>query len=395
MAWLVVLYCLIFSPVTAHAHSPFQSSARMILHDTTIEIILTVGMDGGKTLLQGAPKEALMVRTVGPDYPLPVEFGEHWFKLGAGGKPLQPDSVTARTDGLEFDLVLKYPCPEAGALTVDAIYVTKLPDAFKSAFAMTDDPGNILATQALSRDNHSLELTLPPTTPQVVADLPASLATITTQSLAAVEAVASTNPGSAVAKTDPVAPANPVLGFCDLLKLGVEHFLTGYDHLLFLCGLLVVCRKIGPMLAIITCFTVAHAVTLALAALGWVQVSARITEPLIAATIVFVCVENFRGAVSTKTRCGLALAFGLIHGFGFATALRESGLAGTGRALVKPLLAFNLGVEAGQLAVAAVFLPQLFALRRVQVFERYGTAVVSGAVVLLGGFWLVQRIISP
>jgi hypothetical protein len=83
----------------------------------------------------------------------------------------------------------------------------------------------------------------------------------------------------------------------------------------------------------------------------------------------------------------------LIHGFGFATALRETGLGGTGLALAKPLFAFNLGVECGQLAVAAVFLPLLFALRKNVWFERHGTQIISAVVVVLGGFWLVQRVL--
>ena len=173
--------------------------------------------------------------------------------------------------------------------------------------------------------------------------------------------------------------------------LGIRHILTGYDHLLFLCGLLVVCRRVGPALAIITCFTLAHSITLALAALDLVQISPRFTEPLIAATIVLVGIENIRGAVSIRMRCGLALAFGLIHGFGFATALRESGLGGTGWALVPPLLSFNLGVECGQLALAALFLPFLFALQRIPWFGRHGAQAISWGVVLLGGYWLLER----
>ena len=138
------------------------------------------------------------------------------------------------------------------------------------------------------------------------------------------------------------------------------------------------------MLAIITCFTLAHSLTLALSALDLVRISPLVTEPLIAATIVFVGVESFRGRGDMKTRCGLALGFGLIHGFGFATALRETGLGGTGMALAKPLFAFNLGVECGQLAVAAVFLPVLFALRNNALYERYGEQTISAVVVALG-----------
>lgn len=386
-AWLV-LAVVCWSALTARAHSPFTSSTRMFVHDTTLELELTVGMDGGAALLKGAPEGAFQNRTVGPSFPLSQEFAARFFQVASGGVALPPDKVEVRTDGLEFNVVLEYPRPAGSALRVDAVYLTALPASNPSAFVMTDELGNILATRVLSQENHSFEVALPMATvaetiPATAPISPAAMATIIPQ----------TNDEPAIVPAAAAAPPNRTLGFGDFLKLGVEHILTGYDHLLFLCGLLVVCRKVGPMLAIITCFTLAHSLTLALAALDWVQISPRLTEPLIAATIVFVGIENFRGVVSTKTRCGLALGFGLIHGFGFATALRETGLAGSGLALVKPLVAFNLGVECGQLAVAAVFLPMLFALRRWPWFERHGVKLVSALVVMLGGYWLLERLL--
>jgi hypothetical protein len=369
--------------LAAQAHAPFDSSTRAIVLETTVEIALTVGMDGGKALLQGAPPEAFQLREVGPGFVLPGEFAARFFSVASGGSVLSPGKVEVRTDGLEFDIVLTYLRPAGSTLAVNATYVAVLPAAAKSAFVMTDEMGNVLATRILSQENHSFEVALPAatvapvTTPAVAESTPAPVAVSVPQ------------PNLAPAMVIP--PPNPTLRFWDFLKLGINHILTGYDHLLFLCGLLVVCRKVGPMLAIITCFTVAHSLTLGLASLNLVQISPRLTEPLIAATIVFVGIENFRGAVNTKTRCGLALGFGLIHGFGFASALRETGLAGTGLALIKPLLAFNLGVECGQLAVAVVFLPLLFVLRRLPWFKQHGTQVISAVVVVLGGYWLLER----
>ena len=360
----------------------------MFVHDTTLELALTVGMDGGATLLKDVPEGAFQNRPVGPAFPLPKEFATRLFAVASDGAALVPNKVEVRTDGLEFNLVLEYPRPAGSALAINAVYVTTLPASYKSAFVMTDELGNILATRVLSQENHAFEVALPAAT---VATEAIPSAPATTPAPAAVS-IPQTNLAPAIAAATVAPPANTILGFWDFVKLGIKHILTGYDHLLFLCGLLVVCRKIGPMLAIITCFTLAHSLTLALAALDLVQISPRLTEPLIAATIVFVGIENFRGAVNTKTRCGLALGFGLIHGFGFATALRETGLGGTGLALVKPLFAFNLGVECGQLAVAAVFLPGLFALRKLPWFERHGAQVISAVVVLLGGYWLWQRL---
>ena len=146
------------------------------------------------------------------------------------------------------------------------------------------------------------------------------------------------------------------------------------------------------MAAIITCFTLAHSITLALAALDLVTISGRLVEPLIAASIVFVGLENLLRRDEPKWRWALTFAFGLIHGFGFAGVLKQVGLGSAGRALLVPLFSFNLGVELGQIAVTAIVLPVLWWLRRFHAFQRYGTQVISALVALIGFYWLVQRI---
>jgi hydrogenase/urease accessory protein HupE len=190
----------------------------------------------------------------------------------------------------------------------------------------------------------------------------------------------------------------PLPGFRRYLRLGVEHILTGLDHLLFLLGLLVACRRLRTVAAVVTCFTVAHSVTLALAALNVVTLSSRIVEPLIAATIVFVGAENLaRGDEPQRIwieRWVLAFAFGLVHGLGFAAALREIGLGAAGTSIAGPLVAFNLGVELGQLAVAAPLLFLLWQLRRLPWFSRHGARAVSLAVVVVGLIWLAQRLFA-
>ena len=183
-----------------------------------------------------------------------------------------------------------------------------------------------------------------------------------------------------------------VRSFTNFLCLGVKHILTGYDHLLFLFGLLVVARGFASSLGIITSFTIAHSITLAVATLHPVQIPSRIVEPLIAASIVFVGIENLlRGDIPTARRM-VAFGFGLIHGFGFASALREAGIgSGTGSILL-PLFSFNLGVELGQIMVAAVALPIIWKLRENPMFIARWAPACSAAVVLLGSFWFVQRV---
>ena len=186
----------------------------------------------------------------------------------------------------------------------------------------------------------------------------------------------------------------PLPGFRAYARLGVEHILTGADHLLFLLGLLVACRRFRTVAAIVTCFTVAHSVTLALAALDVVTLSGRVVEPLIAATIVFVGAENLVRGDEPKGRWLLTFAFGLVHGLGFAGALKEIGLGAGGTSIAGPLVAFNLGVEIGQLAVAAPLLWVLWKLRRLPWFSRHGARAVSLIVAAVGLVWLARRLFA-
>jgi hydrogenase/urease accessory protein HupE len=189
-----------------------------------------------------------------------------------------------------------------------------------------------------------------------------------------------------------IAALEAVRSFTNFLSLGVKHILTGYDHLLFLFGLLLVARGFFSSLGIITSFTIAHSITLAVATLHLVQIPSRIVEPLIAASIVFVGIENVLRGDIPKARRMVPFGFGLIHGFGFASALREAGIgSGTG-GIVLPLFSFNLGVELGQIMVAALALPIIWKLRENPMFIARWAPACSAAVVLLGSFWFIQRV---
>jgi hypothetical protein len=189
-----------------------------------------------------------------------------------------------------------------------------------------------------------------------------------------------------------VTPRKTVSAFGNFLILGVKHILIGYDHLLFLFGLLVVVRGFFSSLSIITSFTVAHSITLAAATFNLAQIPSRIVEPLIAASIVYVGIENLLRSGVPKARQLVTFSFGLIHGFGFASVLREMGIgAGTG-GVALPLLSFNVGVELGQIMVAAVALPIIWKLRANPVFTMRWIPACSAAVVFLGSFWFVERV---
>jgi hypothetical protein len=181
----------------------------------------------------------------------------------------------------------------------------------------------------------------------------------------------------------------PASGWSGFLLLGVEHILTGFDHLLFLLALLVNQRRVWPVVRIVTAFTVAHSVTLSLAALQLIAVGGRIVEPVIAASIVWVAVENLLFAGSAWRRVLVAFVFGLVHGLGFAGALGELGLAGM--PLVRALIGFNVGVELGQVACVVVFLPLFVWASRPPALARLPQAA-SVLVAVMGAFWFVERV---
>jgi hydrogenase/urease accessory protein HupE len=186
--------------------------------------------------------------------------------------------------------------------------------------------------------------------------------------------------------------AQPGNTFADFLLMGVKHIWVGYDHLLFLFGLLIVTRNFTSSIKIITCFTIAHSITLAVSTLSLVHISSRIVEPLIAISIVYVGIENLLRGDDPKGRWLLTFAFGLIHGFGFASVLRELGVGGNGNSIVVPLVSFNLGVELGQIIVAGLLLPLIWKLRTRPIFVRRWVPAGSITVALLGAYWFVERV---
>jgi hydrogenase/urease accessory protein HupE len=177
--------------------------------------------------------------------------------------------------------------------------------------------------------------------------------------------------------------------FPAMVLSGIEHILTGYDHLAFLIGLLLLGGRVRSLVGVITAFTVAHSITLGLAALHVVRVSPSIVEPAIALSIAYVGVENlFVHDVSKRWR--ITFLFGLIHGFGFAGALMNLELPPSKVPLA--LFAFNLGVEIGQLGVLAVVLPLVMFARKNAWFRDRGVKGLSLLIALAGVVWFVQRV---
>jgi HupE / UreJ protein len=190
----------------------------------------------------------------------------------------------------------------------------------------------------------------------------------------------------------------PVLA--SYVREGFRHILIGYDHVLFLLALLLsvmlrlarggsdLRRALIELAAVVSAFTVGHSITLALAALGVVDPPSRLVESLIALSVVLAALNNLVPLVQRRIWL-IALGFGLIHGFGFAGVLRELGLPD--RSLIVALFGFNVGVELGQFAVVALFVPVVLAIERLHLYPQLVMQVGSSVVAVVAVVWLLER----
>jgi len=260
------------------------------------------------------------------------------------GGDSSPDEVTV---SLEWTHVA------SGALSLDFPMLGKLPFGHRTILSVGDsiDPVALL-------DSHNS-----------THDLPATEATATS-----------------------TTSERPHPGWASFIVLGIEHILTGFDHLCFLLALLLVAVRVRDVFAVVTTFTVAHSLTLAAAATGLVSLSPKIVEPLIAASIVYIGIENVLLRRAPKYRLFVVFGFGLVHGLGFASALGERLPGVTGLAIIPPLLSFNAGVEIGQLAVAACLVPLIKWARSSPMFVPRWQPAFSVAIAAAGFVWLCQRI---
>jgi hydrogenase/urease accessory protein HupE len=187
---------------------------------------------------------------------------------------------------------------------------------------------------------------------------------------------------------DPAVPLPKGGDEVSFFRLGVEHILKGYDHLVFLLGLVLVGGRVRALLWVVTAFTIGHSITLGTAVLGVWAPSPRIVEPAIALSVVYVGIENCF-ITDAEKRWRVTIPFGLVHGFGFAAALQE--MAMPRREIPAALALFNLGVEAGQLAVLSLLLPLVLYARRNAAFRDRGVKIVSAAIMMLGLVWFGSR----
>ena len=178
----------------------------------------------------------------------------------------------------------------------------------------------------------------------------------------------------------------------EFIPAGIYHIFTGPDHVLFIVGLLLMGGTLVRLLSIVTAFTIAHSITLSLAALSIINPSPRVIEPAIALSIIYVGIDNLMvGKTGRDVRAWIAFFFGFVHGFGFAGVLREFGLPR--EALGWSLFSFNFGVEIGQACIVVVAAFLLAAIRkRSEAASRRVLIVGSVCVSLAGTYWFIQRV---
>jgi hydrogenase/urease accessory protein HupE len=349
---LLVLICLA-APLAAH--DPGLSSATLWLHPDHLQATLSFGP---------ADIEALMPMDLDGDGRVSdSEFDEtrpvleRLVREGVGinlddGAVTPSEAIAERTAdprGRNIEIRLRFPiAPGFSRLSFRNALLPSLPSGHRHYVSLLDEAANLVGEALLDRTNDTF-----------VAE---------------------------------PAGRGESHSFGDFFALGVEHIVTGYDHLMFLFGLLIVGMSFGPAAKIITSFTVAHSITLALAAFEVVRLSPAIVEPLIALSIAYVGLENLVRRI-LDGRWRLTFIFGLVHGLGFASVLREMGVGSAGFSALQPLLAFNLGVETGQIGIAAVVLPLVLTLGRRPRLTAYLRPAASAVVVAMGAWWLFERVV--
>jgi hydrogenase/urease accessory protein HupE len=342
LLFVVLLGCLSFS---LWAHDPGLSSVSLEIEGQSIDASLIFNQNDFNGLLSsghGKSREALATTAIG---------------LRMDGVKLDQSDLTVQNDNNKnVDIHATFARKAGTTLALSSDLLDVLPFGHRQILTIQDANGVTITQKILSAQQSSFALPL-----SSVGTLP--------------------------------NPPSVWHSFREFFTMGVAHIATGYDHILFLFGLLLVCPGFWATARIITCFTVAHSITLALSTLNIVQMPSSIVEPMVAASIVYVGIENIIRKGKVRWREILAFTFGLVHGLGFASALREVGVGVDGMSVIIPLVSFNLGVETGQLTIASLFLPLIWKLRERPLFLSRGIPACSCGVALLGAYWFLARTI--
>lgn len=346
----IALIFFFFLVGVARAHDPGLSAVNVRLSSGRVSVHLSIArVDLDNAIKLNAHSSSTIADdTAEPKTPMEA-FGQDPIELTVDNESLTHRSVEVHPEesgAVVFEIT--YDSHPGSRLRILSRMLTLLPRGHRQYVSVVDEPGHKLAEKVLDATDCELELELSST-----------------------------------------MRSNTILQF---VLLGIEHILTGYDHLVFLFGLLIAGAGIKDMAKIITSFTAAHSITLALATLGVVGVSPSIVEPMIAVSIIYVGLENIFSR-NLDWRWLLTFGFGMVHGFGFASALRDLGI-GSGSSGALSLISFNAGVEIGQLSVAVVTLPIIWSLRRRRMFVTRLAPACSFMISVAGALWLVKRLLG-
>ena len=357
--WQVLLAAMIAlgAVVTAPAHQVNLSTARVTLGDDK-SVSIEVGLKGsdadrlaGTRIFDAQRDQVDPAQVEASAAPIIAYVTAHIAVTGSDGRACVPGTAALASDGDGVIFRNRFSCPDVGG---DIVYrSTVLTDA---------DPAARQVVLIGEGDN----------APQALLDTANSTVTLS-------------------------APAPSLLSTLErYLVTGIEHIFLGYDHIAFLVAVVLWARRLVPVIKVVTAFTVAHSITLSLATLNVIVIPSTIVEAAIAASIVYVAMENFFTR-DIDRRWRVTFAFGLVHGFGFASALREMGLPTN--AVVPALAAFNIGVEIGQVAIVSIVVPALMALDQLIAFggpkpARASSVVyaLSALITALGGYWFLSRV---
>jgi len=364
LALLVFSVALVLRTVSAFAHAVGLSSAEYAARDGSLAMKATFARSEIASLVPSLDANgdghvtAMEVKSAGSD--LERQVLERIVVTGDGAvcPAVLIDAALTDTDG--FSLRARYDCPARVA-------------TFSVNVALLDDlpPGHRHLARVIGRTSEDVIL-------------------VKGRSSFTVAACAAGEGAPSSASTSDLVPPRPQ-GAIAFFVMGIEHILTGYDHLLFLFGLVLVTSRLRDLLLVVTAFTVGHSLTLALAVTSVFAPSTRFIEPMIALSIAYVGIDNLFAPNPAK-RWQITLPFGLLHGFGFASALRSVTLH---RAEIPvALAAFNIGVEVGQVAVMVVLAAILVVARQRQWLGARRVRILSILIAITGVVWFTVRLIA-
>jgi hydrogenase/urease accessory protein HupE len=343
----------------AQAHDPGLSSAQVTVGNQQIDVLLGFAQRDVESVLAAGTDSADTDTTKGfaaihLESVVTNEFSLYWGKQRA----IPSQSTARRKDAQNIEISLRFQRPNSGQLRLVSSLFERLPLGHREFLSVQTASGAILGEAMLSAEENSLQIDLPAIT----------------------------------VSTDDSNKSHSFFGF---LNLGVEHIWLGVDHLLFVFGLLLLVKSRWMLLKTVTAFTVAHSITLALATLGYAHLPGPPLNAAIALSILILGVEvvRSRGGKTSITILHpwiVAFAFGLLHGFGFASGLSGLGLPAVDIPLA--LVMFNVGVEIGQVSFVLLILLLERSFRQLEVrWPRWVQALPGYTVGSLGAFWTIQR----